>query len=157
VQRRHVQVLHRRLLKPRVVSIYLMSPFSSLVSSHRASRSFGTGRVSNGGWKRPIGLRRRDSSPLAMVAAMLFIFPRRPALSSLHLIISAVRFKSDGQKSRIPFRLSHLLKSPCAFEVYNPQSKMYSLNTLSFSENVDLFYSVQIRFPLFTSLPLLLL
>jgi hypothetical protein len=112
--------------------------------------------MSNGGRKRSIGLRRRDSSPPAMGAAVLFIFPRWPALSSFHLIISAVRFKSDGQKSRIPVRLSHLLKSPYAFEVYNLQSNTYSLNTLSFYENIDLFYSVQIRFPLFTSLPLLL-
>jgi hypothetical protein len=112
--------------------------------------------MSNGGRKRPIGLRRQDSSSPAMGATVLFIFPRRPALSSLHLIISAIRFKYDGQKSRIPLRLSHLLKSPFAFEVYNPQSKTYSLNALSFSKNVDLLYSVQKRFPLFTSLPLIL-
>jgi hypothetical protein len=47
-----------------------------------------------------------------MEAAVLFIFPSRPALSSLHLIILAVHFKSDGQKSRIPLRLAILLKRP---------------------------------------------
>jgi hypothetical protein len=46
------------------------SPFSTLVSSHQASRSCGTDRMSNGGQKRPIGLRRRDFSPPAMEAAV---------------------------------------------------------------------------------------
>jgi hypothetical protein len=42
------------------------------VSSRRASRSFGTDRMSNGGRKRPIELRRWDSSSPAMKAVVLF-------------------------------------------------------------------------------------
>jgi hypothetical protein len=45
---------------------------------------------------------------------------RRPVLFLLHLIISAVHFKSDGQKSRIPLRLSYLLKSLPSFLDINP-------------------------------------
>jgi hypothetical protein len=67
----HFKVVHH----PKLHAIFdpTPPPFSSLVSLHRASRLFGTDRVSNGGQKCLIGLHQRDSSPLAMEAAVLLI------------------------------------------------------------------------------------
>jgi hypothetical protein len=84
-------------------------------------------------WYRPCVKWWPKSSPLKTLASFCHFRPwhrRRVPVSGRQLTplsldtISAVHFKSDGYKSRIPLRPLFLLKSPSRFLDLNPRSKM---------------------------------
>jgi hypothetical protein len=64
-----------------------------------------------------------DGAAVDITAGVVFRPERRPAHPGS---IWTVHFESNRPDLKIPIQLLDLLKSPCVFQLSNPQSKAYS-------------------------------
>ena len=138
----------------RLSSELLCRRFRAWVSLHRAPLRSGAIGWRSSALNRCFDERRRGAELLSMA------LPRwtqlRPALSPSNPPWSAASRRFPNQRARLEDTgsLAFFLKSPCVFQVSNPQSNTPSHFTFSNFESVLLAGLMEIRFLLFTVLPL---